>query len=680
VTAQGVRRRLIELPRIVKQLILVLLDGLLIAGALLSASWLNAIPGVAASTIGLWQFAVAVIVAIPLLGLSGVYRTVTRFPGSQMLLTAAAVLTVTVGAMGLVYAVGSTPAAALTTSAAVSFFSLALLGIVGSRLLMRYLLIPDLKRTKRRKDAVVVYGAGTAGARLLAALHESGRFRPVAVVDDNPELHGRLLSGVRVWPPSELRRLTRSHGVTRLLLAMPSISRRRRQAIIDQLMDLNVRIQTVPDIGDIIAGTASVDDLREVDVLDLLGRDPVPPDPALLEACVAGKVVLVTGAGGSIGSELCRQIIQLKPQKLIILDIAEFSLYRIDRELQRSIAARELDVELITLLGSVHHRPRMFNVMRAYGVQTVYHAAAYKHVPIVEQNMLEGVHNNIIGTWYAAEAAEQAGVEAFVLVSTDKAVSPTSVMGATKRAAELTLQGMTRRATRTRFCMVRFGNVLDSSGSVVPLFREQILRGGPVTVTDREVTRYFMTIPEAAQLVIQAGAMGRGGDVFVLDMGDPVKIHDLARRLIHLMGRTIRDEENPHGDIAIEFTGLRPGEKLYEELLIGGDVMETGHPKIRRAMEEYLEWPATHEFLQELLRAADQMDCERAIRVLGNVVHGYQTEPENVHDLTWSIARNLRAEERVPLGLVTTEPQPLPRQDDDSAAPPGNNAGARTGL
>jgi len=661
------RRQLIELPRFVKQSILILLDSLLLAGALLSASWLNAVPGVAAQAVGPWQFAAAIAVAVPLLGLAGVYRTVTRFPGGQMLLTTAAILAITVGVMGVVRALGDSPAAALTPAAALSFFSLGLLGIVGSRLLMRYLLIPYSQRTNRNRDAVIVYGAGTAGARLLAALHESGRFRPVAVVDDNPELHGRLLSGVRVWPPSELRRLTHTQQVRRLLLALPSVSRGRRQEIIDQLMDLNVRIQTVPDVGDIIAGTASVDDLREVDVLDLLGRDPVPPDPALLERCVAGKAVLVTGAGGSIGSELCRQIIQLKPQKLVILDIAEYSLYRIDRELRQSIEVRRFDTELITLLGSVHHRPRMYSVMRAYGIQTVYHAAAYKHVPIVEQNMLEGVHNNIVGTWYAAEAAEQAGVEAFVLISTDKAVSPTSVMGATKRAAELTLQGMTRRGTKTRFCMVRFGNVLDSSGSVVPLFREQIQRGGPVTVTDREVTRYFMTIPEAAQLVIQAGAMGRGGDVFVLDMGDPVKIHDLACRLIHLMGRSIRDDDNPHGDIAVDFTGLRPGEKLYEELLIGGEVMETGHPKIRRAMEEYLEWPETLSFLQELLRAADQMDCERAVKLLGEVVHGYQAEPENVHDLTWSIARNLRAEERLPLGLVTTETTPVPRNKGESA-------------
>lgn len=652
---QAVRRHLIELPRFAKQSILVIVDCLLIAGALSGANWLIADTAAEAPTIGAWQLPVAVATSIFLFSVTGFYRTIIRFPGGQMLMSTAGILALSVAIMALLATVSTSAETAFARAAIPTFFSLALLAIVGSRFLMRYLLTPDLRRAYRTRDAVIVYGAGSAGARLLTALQEGSRFRAVAVVDDNPGLQGRLLKGIRIWSPSELQRLTRRERATRILLALPSVSRTRRQEIIDQLMDFNVRIQTVPDIGDIIAGTANVDDLRDVDVLDLLGRDPVPPDPELLRACVQGKVVLVIGAGGSIGSELCRQIIQLEPRRLVILDIAEFSLYQVDRELRQSINARGQDIELVPLLGSVHHRPRMYSVMRAYGVQTVYHAAAYKHVPIVEQNVLEGVHNNVIGTWYAAEAAEQAEVETFVLVSTDKAVLPTSVMGATKRVAELTLQGMTRRGTQTRFCMVRFGNVLDSSGSVVPLFREQILRGGPVTVTDRDVTRYFMTIPEAAQLVIQAGAMGKGGDVFVLDMGEPVKIHDLASRLIHLMGRTIRNEENPHGDIAIDFTGLRPGEKLYEELLIGSEVMETGHPKIRRAMEEYLEWPETLEFLQRLLRAANQMNCERAVEILGQVVRGYETEPENVHDLTWSIVRNLRDEAPVPLGLVSTD-------------------------
>jgi len=679
VTTQGLRRRLVELPKLAKQGILILLDSLLLTIALLCASWLTVVPGFSLPTVGHLQFLVAVAVAIPLLGLLGVYRTVTRFPGGQMLVTTSAVLAITAGTMLLVHAAGNSPAAVLSPAAAVSFVSLALLAIVGSRLLMRYLLAGRLQRSGRSPDAVIVYGAGSAGARLVTALQQGGRFRPVAVVDDDADLQGRLVSGVRVWAASELRRLASRNGATRILLALPSVSRSRRQQIIDQLIDLNVRIQTVPDVDDIITGSARVDDLRDVDVLDLLQRDAVPPDPELLRQCVTDKVVLVTGAGGSIGSELCRQIVNLNPRRLIILDIAEFSLYQVDRELRQSISARRQEVDLVPLLGSVHHRPRMYSIMRNYGVQTVYHAAAYKHVPIVEQNVLEGVHNNVIGTWYAAEAAEQAEVETFVLVSTDKAVLPTSVMGATKRCAELTLQGMTRRDTRTRFCMVRFGNVLDSSGSVVPLFREQIRRGGPVTVTDREVTRYFMTIPEAAQLVIQAGAMGRGGDVFVLDMGEPVKIHDLASRLIHLMGRTIRDDEHPHGDIEIEITGLRPGEKLYEELLIGSEVTETGHPKIRRAMEEYLEWPQTLEFLQRLLESADRMDYERAVDLLGQVVRGYQAVPENVHDLTWSIARSIHTEDSVPLGLVSTDPQPLTYADEERIASADKQTGVSAG-
>jgi FlaA1/EpsC-like NDP-sugar epimerase len=655
VNAQSVRQHLIALPRRWKQAVLVLIDAGILLFALHGATRFASTGAGIPLEVGPGQTWLALLVAIPLFAKAGYYRTVIRFQSGELVLTTAGLLILTAALMLAAAQVLSAGAFSLSRAGALGFVSLALLGIVASRVLMRRLLHGHNQRRARRKDAVIVYGAGNAGARLLNALRESGRFRAVAAVDDNPDLHGRLLAGVPVWPPAELRRLTKDFRAQRILLAMPSVSRSRRQSIIDQLMDLNVRIQTVPDVADIIAGAARVDDLREVDALDLLGRNPVPPDAELLAACVTGKVVLVTGAGGSIGSELCRQIVQLKPRKLIILDVAEHLLYQVDRELRQIIETRALDFELVALLGSVHHRPRMERVMQVYGVQTVYHAAAYKHVPIVEQNMLEGVHNNIMGTWYAAEAAEAAAVETFVLISTDKAVMPTSVMGATKRAAEMTLQGMTRRGTRTRFCIVRFGNVLDSSGSVVPLFREQITRGGPVTVTDREVTRYFMTIPEAAQLVIQASALCKGGDVFVLDMGQPVKIYDLACRMILMMGKTIRDDGNPNGEIRLEFTGLRPGEKLYEELLIGSDVTATEHPKILRAMEESLPWPDTLVALQGLLKAAENLDCDQAVGLLREIVCGYQTGPAQVCDLTWAAARRAQPAADLSLDLVNGE-------------------------
>jgi FlaA1/EpsC-like NDP-sugar epimerase len=387
-------------------------------------------------------------------------------------------------------------------------------------------------------------------------------------------------------------------------------------------------VQTVPDLADIASGAARIDDVRDVDVGDVLGRDPVPPDQKLLDACVRDKVVLVTGAGGSIGSELCRQILQLGPKCLVLFEMSEHALYQIERELQLRLAdAGPADAPvpvIVPLIGNAHHKPRLRDIMRSFGVQTVYHAAAYKHVPLVEQNMIEGIHNNVVSTWYTAEAAIETGVETFVLISTDKAVNPTNVMGATKRMAEIVLQGLQQTATRTRFCMVRFGNVLDSSGSVVPLFRDQIRRGGPVTVTHPEVMRYFMTIPEAVNLVLQAGSMGQGGDVFVLDMGEPVRIVDLARRMIELSGFTVRDEANPEGDIEISYTGLRPAEKLFEELLIGKNVSGTDHPMILRAVEHDLAWDTVQEVLSDMMIILRRGDCVAARDLLVRAVREYR--------------------------------------------------------
>jgi FlaA1/EpsC-like NDP-sugar epimerase len=390
----------------------------------------------------------------------------------------------------------------------------------------------------------------------------------------------------------------------------------------------------VPDISDILAGHARLEDTRDVDAGDLLGREPVAPIKALFDACIRDKVVMVTGAGGSIGSELCRQIIRLGPRRLVLFEMSELALYNIDRELRLAVRREGIPTEMVSLLGSAHHKHRVREIMLAYGVQTVYHAAAYKHVPIVEQNVIEGIHNNVISTWYSAEAALECGVEAFVLISTDKAVNPTNVMGATKRLAEMVLQGLQGIGGATRFCMVRFGNVLESSGSVVPLFREQIRRGGPVTVTHPDVIRYFMTIPEAAQLVLQAGSMAQGGDVFVLDMGQPIRIADLARRMIKLSGLTVRDDSNPQGDVAIEFTGLRPAEKLYEELLIGKDVTGTEHPMILRAVEHSLAWDEVQPLLNDLLIAMAQFDVPGARALLLSGVREYRPTADE-SDLVW---------------------------------------------
>jgi FlaA1/EpsC-like NDP-sugar epimerase len=463
-----------------------------------------------------------------------------------------------------------------------------------------------------------------------------------------------VINGLAVHPPQHLQALIDEFGVTRVLLALPSVSRRRRLEIINQLEQLPVHVQMMPDTADLASGNSRVDDIREVDITDLLGRDAVPPNPQLLEASIRGKSVMVTGAGGSIGSALCLQIATLGPKRLVLLDISEAALYTIDQALQDLAQRKALHVEIVALIGSAHHRDRMREVLETYGIETVYHAAAYKHVPLVEHNMIEGIHNNVFGTLHTAEAAIAAGVKSFVLVSTDKAVLPTNVMGATKRCAELVLQSLNQRGSHTTFSMVRFGNVLASSGSVVPLFRDQIRNGGPVTVTHPEIYRYFMTIPEAASLVLQAGSMGTGGDVFVLDMGKPVRIRDLAEKMIHLMGLTIRDETHPDGDIEIRYTGLRPAEKLYEELLIGNNVTGTEHRSIMRAEEDFLPWDELKPLLDALWSACQRLDCTKAREVLLRVVVGYSPTKE-VEDLVW---RQRNAGTRVALGGKVTPLEP----------------------
>jgi FlaA1/EpsC-like NDP-sugar epimerase len=583
------------------------------------------------------------LVALSILSIWGFYRSIVRFMGLE--LVEAAFKTASVVSIVLLISIGLGDSWAEAARAGVAFWFLAMVYIVGSRLMVQWL----VQSRNAGGERVVIYGAGEAGADLASALIGRGEFVPVAFVDDNSPLRGAVINGLEVHAPVNLPELIDEFGVTRVLLALPSASRRRRLEVIDQLEQLPVHVQTMPDMGDLVSGDARVDDIREVDITDLLGRDAVPPIPGLLDTCIRGKSIMVTGAGGSIGSELCRQIIELAPARLVLLERSELALYTADQALRDIAQRRSLHVELIPIMGSAHHLGRMREVLETYNVETVYHAAAYKHVPLVEHNMIEGVHNNVFGTLHMAEAAIAARVQSFVLVSTDKAVMPTNVMGATKRFAELVLQGLSQRGSQTTFSMVRFGNVLASSGSVVPLFREQIRSGGPVTVTHPEIFRYFMTIPEAAALVLQAGAMAKGGDVFVLDMGKPVRIRDLAERMIHLMGLSVRHDANPEGDIEIRFTGLRPAEKLFEELLIGHNVMGTEHPRIMRAEEDFLPWDEIKALIDRLWAACERLDCSKAREVLLEAVAGYSPTKE-VEDLVW---RHRNAGARSSLSNVT---------------------------
>ncbi|AZE54130.1 nucleotide sugar epimerase/dehydratase WbpM [Pseudomonas synxantha] len=468
--------------------------------------------------------------------------------------------------------------------------------------------------------------------------------RPVAFIDDDSSIADRVISGLQVFKPKHIQQMIEMTGAQEVLLAIPSSSRGRRREILGLLEGFPLHVRSVPGFMDLASGRVKVDDIQEVDIGDLLGRDAVPAQAELLERCIKDQSVLVTGAGGSIGSELCRQILELRPTTLLLFEHSEFNLYCILSELEQRISRESLSVRLLPILGSVRNEEKLLDVMKTWHVDTVYHAAAYKHVPMVEHNIAEGVLNNVIGTLNTAQAALQAGVQNFVLISTDKAVRPTNVMGSTKRLAELTLQALSResapvlfndkfnisRVNKTRFTMVRFGNVLGSSGSVIPLFHKQIKSGGPLTVTHPKITRYFMTIPEAAQLVIQAGSMGQGGDVFVLDMGEPVKIVELAEKMIHLSGLSVRSEKNPHGDIAIEFTGLRPGEKLYEELLIGDNVVATQHPMIMSANEDFISWDTLRLKLADLLSAVDEDDYGRVRQLLRDTVSGYAPDGEIV--------------------------------------------------
>ncbi|MBT3068372.1 nucleoside-diphosphate sugar epimerase/dehydratase [Rhodoferax sp. U11-2br] len=570
-------------------------------------------------------FAVAPVLFVPIFIKLGLYRAVFRYSGQAALHATGMAVLIYACLLSLVLLWMRWPGVPRSLGILQPLVFLFLVG--ASRAVARFWLADLSRAQSRREGTLLIYGAGTSGVQTAEALRLSQQYSLLGFVDDDDDKVGRHINGLRVYASPEVSELIASQGVTDILLAMPSASRERRNAILGSLRDLPVHVRTLPGLSDLASGRVTVQDFHELEIEDLLGREPVVPRAELLAQDLTGQVVLVTGAGGSIGSELTRQILQQRPRQLLLFEHNEFGLYAIHQELQAICLAAGLSVELVPLLGSIANPHRLKAVFSTYQPATVYHAAAYKHVPMVEDNPGEGVRNNVFGTLNLAQAAATHGARRFVLISTDKAVRPTNVMGATKRMAELVLQALAAQSHGTTFCMVRFGNVLGSSGSVVPLFRKQLAAGGPLTVTHAEVTRYFMTIPEAAQLVLQAGAMGQGGDVFLLDMGQPVKIVDLARRMIELSGLRVRDAAHPGGDIEIAITGLRPGEKLYEELLIGDNPEPTSHPRIMKAHEDYLDWPRLEPHLQTLQQAGLEGDVATIKAVLQTCVQGYQAQP-----------------------------------------------------
>ncbi|WP_445001022.1 polysaccharide biosynthesis protein [Halomonas mongoliensis] len=623
-------QRAFRLPRRVKSALLLMADVMLLSTSLVLALVLkqdSLSPLTSNQPINLLM--VSVPPSLLIFRQLGFYRALIRFIGQRALLTMALGVLLSTLVLWIVAGLLDFP---LTASTLVIYAMLALLGAGGMRFMLRSLYRRDTLRPRAR---VMIYGAGAAGAQLVNSLRQGSEFLPVAYLDDWRGMHGTIVEGLKVYAPAGLDRLVNELAVDRILLAMPSVPRTRRREILASLQPLCIPVQTVPAIEDMVNGGAQINEIRDVAVEDLLGRETVESHRELLAANVQDKVVMVTGAGGSIGSELCRQILRQRPEALLLLELNEFSLYAVDNELQAIAAAEGLgSVQIKPLLGSVQHRQRLEAVMAGFGVQTVYHAAAYKHVPMVEYNVAEGVRNNVFGTLETARAAVAAGVETFVLVSTDKAVRPTNVMGTTKRLAELICQAYAGRQRTTRFCMVRFGNVLGSSGSVIPRFKQQIATGGPVTVTHPEMTRFFMTIPEAAELVLQAGAMGRGGDVFVLDMGEPVRIDELARDMIRLSGLEVRSASNPNGDIEIVYSGLRPGEKLFEEVLVGADARPTVHPRILTEQEPHWAWEALEAYLERLMGAVERNAMDEIRGLLAEAPTAYRPDSPIV-DLQW---------------------------------------------
>ena len=616
-----------SLSRISKRIIMLFIDAFLIVAILVSSFSMR---------LGIWfwpkedlQYLIFLspFMAIPIFVKFGLYRAIVRYIGFKALwviVQAVSLYALIWGVIVLLSGIQGVPRSVILIN-----WMLGMLVIGGSRIIGRWWFSdkkPDTKDLNNKRKNVLVYGAGSAGIQLSTALSYSKELNPVAFIDDESSLINHQIMGLKIYSSTSLNELVSEMNIEELLLAMPSITRERRNEIINNLESLPVLVRTVPGVTELAQGKLKIDDLNVVSINDLLGRDTVPPNEDYLKSDITNKVVMVSGAGGSIGSELCRQIIKLKPKKIILFEQNEFSLYLLEQELNDI----NIKVEVIPILGSVLDKKLIERICNNFFINTIYHAAAYKHVPMIEYNNFSGIENNVFGTLYFAEAAVSTGVNTFVLISTDKAVRPTNIMGATKRLSEMILQSLSEKykENETNFSMVRFGNVLDSSGSVIPLFKKQIKEGGPITVTDPNIIRYFMTIPEAAQLVVQAGSMSKGGDVFLLDMGEPVKIYDLAKKMIQLSGLSIKDKSNPNGDIEILFTGLRPGEKLYEELLIGNNVLKTDHKLIFRSNEEMLPWKELKIILNKLQNSVEHYDVNMARETLIEAVPGYKPKDE----------------------------------------------------
>ena len=670
----------LALPRSVKRGMVLTLDSALCVLTVWLAFYLRSGEWVSLGGPAIVAVVASVVLALPVFITSGLYRAIFRYSGLPAMVAVARAMVLYGIAFAAIFTFWGVEGVPRTVGLIQPMLLLLLVG--ASRAAARVWL-GSLYHQQLRKAALpqaLIYGAGSAGRQLASAMGNSPEIRVVGFLDDDDRLHGHVLNGLPIHNPGDLAEILSVSHITDVLLALPSVSRQRRNDILNTLKPHKVAVRTLPGLSDIATGKVSLSDVRELDIDDLLGREPVKPNGLLLNLNTHHKTVLVTGAGGSIGSELCRQILKTNPKQLLLVEMSEFALYQIHQELQALLAGERPVVaepeegttkamdstleapdsnqpEIVPLLASVCDEVRMHEIMDTWKPHTVYHAAAYKHVPLVEHNPAEGVRNNVWGTRVCAEAAMRHSVRNFVLVSTDKAVRPTNIMGATKRLAEMVLQALAEvnaavsarggRAptAKTTFSMVRFGNVLGSSGSVVPLFREQIKNGGPITLTHAEISRYFMTIPEAAQLVVQAGAMGQGGDVFVLDMGQPVKIIDLARRMVELSGMAVRDELHPNGDIELTVTGLRPGEKLYEELLIGDNPKPTQHPRIMKAHEQFLSWPDLEQKLNALSIAMSVNDVPVIRGMLQELVSGYQPSGEVVDWVHMALERQALANE-----------------------------------
>ena len=624
---------LFRAPRPVKRLISIFADLIFVGIAFWAAMLVRLDSSVIFSNQQYWLLlSILMPISLAINVRLGLYRAVIRFISSKAASSITLAIILSTFSLILLSFYLHTP---LPRTVPVVFAAFLIILVGGSRFFIRTALSNPQRNIK---EPVIIYGAGSAGRQLAQSLIQGNEYYPVAFIDDDKKMQKHIIQGLTVFNRAEISELISKFEVKRILLAIPRENKNRVAKVLSRLENLSVEILSIPGSAELVSGTAKIDELHEVSIYDLLGRDSIAPNTELLQANTKGKVVMITGAGGSIGSELCRQIISQRPKKIVLMELSEFALYNINGELQKLADALDYNLPIVPLLGSVQQKNRVLTIMRTFNVQTIYHAAAYKHVPVVEHNVIEGVRNNIFGTLFVAEAAIEAQVETFVLISTDKAVRPTNVMGTTKRMAELVLQALAEKTKeskgQTRFCMVRFGNVLGSSGSVVPLFREQIKAGGPVTVTHPEIIRYFMTIPEASQLVIQAGAMGKGGDVFVLDMGAPVNISDLATKMIRLSGLTVMDKSNADGDIAIEYTGLRPGEKLFEELLIGDDITKTEHRRIMSAHEAWLPWVELEKILVKLDEACHQFAHEDIRRLLLQAPTGFVPK-DGICDLVW---------------------------------------------